>query len=161
MHFSNSHIVYIFQKMKIKMDINNNVVVNDVTIHINNIVSMIDTKLVSILQGDSGAPCHYCHCTWTGMNNLLNILSGFSITKSFDTCMDTWKKVESGKIPWRSAERSGQCHKPLVEIKFFAILHWKLRVFYTLLLIYYRLIASVYFWGESDKQLLDLVLIAK
>lgn len=88
------------QKIKIEKDINNNDIPTDVTIHINNTVSMLDTKMVSILQGDSRSPCHYCHCTVAEINNLINIMEGFIITKSYETCMETWKRVESGDIPW-------------------------------------------------------------
>ena len=113
------------QKIKIKIDINNNNILTDVTIHINNTVSMIDTKMVSILQGDSGSPCHYCNCSVAEINNLIYIMKGFIITKSFESCMNTWKSVESGDITWSNTQRFGQCHKPLVEVNFFSILHWK------------------------------------
>ena len=49
----------------------------------------------------------------------------------------------------------------MIEIKLFAILHWKLRTFDFLLQLYYRLIASVHLWGEANKAKLALVKAAK
>ena len=102
-------------------------------------MSMIDGKMVDILQGDSGAPCHYCDFNTEGINNLINILAGFQITKSYDSCLDIWEKVLAGEIAWTHAERSGQCHAPLAKLKIHAVLHWKLRSFDWLLQLYYRL----------------------
>ncbi|CAL4174377.1 unnamed protein product, partial [Meganyctiphanes norvegica] len=41
------------------------------------------------------------------------------------------------------------------------ITHWKLRTFDTLLLIYYRLIAGILFWGVSDSRLMPFINAAK
>ena len=122
---------------------------------------MADGKMVCILQGDSGSPCHYCGCSRAEINNLINILQGFKITKNYESCMNTWKSVESGDIAWKDKQRFGQCHKPLVEVKFHAILHWKLRTFDFALNLYYRLIAGVKLWGETDKTKMVLVTAAK
>ena len=54
-------------------------------------------------------------------------------------------------MAWNSDQRNGQCHKPMAEVKFQGILHWKLRAFDILLQIFYRLIASVYVWGDKKK----------
>ena len=88
-------------------------------------------------------------------------MQGFSITKTFDSCQKTWTSVKKGDIGWGDAARLGQCHKPLVEVKFFAILHWKLRSFDFILQVYYRLIAGVKLWGKSNKRLLGFVTAAK
>ena len=132
-----------------------------VTLNIDTTMSMIDGKMVSILQGDSGSPCHYCDFNVEGINDLINILQGFLITKSFESCCDTWDKVLDGDITWHSSARAGQCHKPLLELKIHAVLHWKLRSFDFLLQVYYRLIAGSKKWGESDKRALMFVKSAK
>ena len=122
---------------------------------------MIDGKMASLLQGDSGAPCHYCHCTKSEHNNTVCILQGFTITKNYDSCMEIWQNIAVGDIDWSNPERAGQCHKPLVSIMNFSILHWKLRSFDFVLNVYYRLIAGVHIWVESDKQQLAFVNAAK
>ena len=133
----------------------------DIIVKINNTFSMVDGKLANYLQGDSGAPCHYCGQTVANINNIINIMKGFNITKNYESCQSIWADVEKGEIAWKNPKRQGQCHKPLIEIKFFAILHWKLRSFDFLLQLYYRLIANVYLWGEADKAKLALVKTAK
>ena len=47
-----------------------------------------------------------------GINDLINILAGFKITKSFDKCLETWEKVVPvvvGDILWKNEARAGQC----------------------------------------------------
>ena len=39
-------------------------------------ISMIDGKMVNIIQGDSGSFCHYCDATREEANNLENLLNG-------------------------------------------------------------------------------------
>ena len=90
---------------------------------------MIDGKMISYLQGDSGSPCHYCDQNVEGINNLFNILNGFTITKSYENCSKTWSKVEGGLIAWCDPTRAGQCHKPFMELIIHGVLHWKLRTF--------------------------------
>ena len=48
-----------------------------------------------------------------------------------------------------------------MKVKFHATMHWKLQSFDFLLQLYYRLIAGVTKWGESDKVQLGFVKIAK
>ena len=124
-------------------------------------MSMVDGKMADYLQGDSGSPCHYCDFNTEGINNLLNILNGFYITKSYEICSQIWENVEEGLINWGDATRAGQCHKPLMELIIHGITHWKLRTFDTLLLIYYRLIAGVLFWDVSDSRLMPFINAAK
>ena len=52
--------------------------------------SMIDGKMVSLLQGDSGAFCHYCHVSRADANNLTQIETGFNITKDYNSCKEAW-----------------------------------------------------------------------
>ena len=120
-----------------------------VTVQVNNTVSMIDGKMVGILQGDTGnTKCHYCTCSTTEMNNIVLIQQGFIINKDYTSCTEAWKLIEKG-IEWNDKDRQGQCVKPLVPINFFAILHWKLRSFDYALNILYRLVAGVYVWGKA------------
>ena len=107
--------------------------------------------MVSILQGDGGSPCHFCTSTTAELNDVIIILQGFAITKSFESCMETWNKLEDGDLAWNSDQRNGQCHKPMAEVKFQGILHWKLRAFDFLLQIFYRLISGVYVWGDKKE----------
>ena len=122
---------------------------------------MVDGNMVDILQGDSGCPCYYCNCTSEGINNLINILAGFEINKSFDQRLETWGNLVSGQIGWGSESRAGQCHAPLAAVKVHAVLQWKLRSFDWLLQVYYRLIAGVKRWGVSHKPSQSFVKAAK
>ena len=72
--------------------------------------SMIDGKMVSLLQGDSGAFCHLCHTTHA-------------------SCKRTWDQLVSGDIVYTSSERQGQCHENIVQadLNCFSVLHFKLR----------------------------------
>ena len=76
--------------------------------------------MVYILQGDGGSPCHCCTSTMAmaELNDVIIILQGFVITKSFESCMETWKKLKDGDLAWNSDQRNGQCHKPMAEVKF-------------------------------------------
>ena len=40
--------------------------------------------------------------------DLINILRGFSITKNFQSCLDTWQKIVDGEVSWGSSERKGR-----------------------------------------------------
>ena len=77
--------------------------------------SMIDGKMASLLQGDSGAFCHLCHVTRADANDTVLISQGFQITKDYKSCLDAWKKLDSGEISYSSSERQGQCHEPIVK----------------------------------------------
>lgn len=129
----------------------------NLSLQIKNTVSMIDGKMVSMLQGDSGGYCHYCCASRDEGNSLCCILQGFNITKSYQYCQESWQRITSGEMQWKDIERAGQCHEPLVEINLFSILHWKLRAFDFALALLYRLCAGVTLWGESDKRQLQFV----
>ena len=66
---------------------------------------MIDGKMASILQGDSGSPCHYCDLTVAEINDMINIINGFTINKSFETCQKAWTDLEEDMITWSNPER--------------------------------------------------------
>ena len=84
--------------------------------------SMVDGKMVSLLQGDSGAYRHCCTVTKDEGNSLDAIENGVRITKDFQTCMETWEQLESGNIPYSSKDRQGQCHQPITTtgLKYFS-----------------------------------------
>ena len=42
-------------------------------------ISMVDGKMVDLIQGDSGSFCHYCNATRAQANDLECILQGFVI----------------------------------------------------------------------------------
>ena len=50
--------------------------------------TMVDGKMVSLLQGDSG---HCCTVTKDEGNSPDAIENGFPVTKDFQTCMETWE----------------------------------------------------------------------
>ncbi len=135
----------------------------DVTLSLNAEVSMIDGKMADILQGDSGAYCHYCKATSKNANDLTIILQGFPITKSFDEISKTWKALESGDISYNHPDRAGQCHEPMLErdLQFFAILHQKLRSLDHCLKILYHLVAGQKTWSEANPLVRDAVTCAK
>ena len=113
--------------------------------------SMIDGKMVSLLQGDSGAFCHLCHATRADANNPAVIAEGFPITKGYNSCKEAWDKLESGEIAYSSDERQGQCHENLVraDLHCFSVLHFKLRSLDFAQKILYRLQGGVKFWSEQ------------
>ena len=121
---------------------------------------MVDGKMVSILQGDGGSPCHFCDSTTSDINDVISILQGFTISKNFETCMETWQKVATGEIAWGSSDRKGQCHKPIASVQFQGVLHWKLRSFDFTLQVYYRLIAGVYVWGDRKENARQMAFVA-
>lgn len=123
-----------------------------IPLNVKNTVSMVDGKMVGILQGDIGSrKCHYCTSTVEDMNNVVGISQGYHINKDYNTCMEAWRKVEEGQVEWKSSEREGQCERPLVSVNNFSILHWKLRSFDFALNILYRLICGVYKWGKTGQ----------
>ena len=133
----------------------------NIPIKIKNTISMIDGKMVSILQGDSGAQCHYCSASREEINNLVCILQGYQINKNYQSCQESWNAIIAGELEWSDPKRAGQCHQPLVEVNMFSILHWKLRSFDFALALLYRLCAGITCWGESDKRQLVFVNVAK
>ena len=44
-------------------------------------LSMMDGKMIDLIQGDSGAFCHYCYATRADANDILKIQNGFKIEK--------------------------------------------------------------------------------
>ena len=91
--------------------------------------SMVDGKMVSLLQGSSGSFCHLCHATRADANNPELIANGFEITKDYASCKLAWDKLVAGDIVYTSSERQGQCHENIVQadLHCFSILHFKLR----------------------------------
>ena len=57
-------------------------------------LSLIDGKMVDLIQGDSGAFCHYCNATRADANNLTKIKNGFPIEKTAEKCMEIWNLLE-------------------------------------------------------------------
>ena len=90
---------------------------------------MVDGKMVSLLQGDSGAFCHMCHTSRADANDVTTISNGFKITKDYDSCKVAWDKLSSGEISYNSKERQGQCHEGILQSDLFcfSVLHFKLR----------------------------------
>ena len=107
-------------------------------------ISMVDGKMVDILVGDSGAFCHYCHATRNEANDLTQILQGFKIDRSFEEAKDIWEKLEKGEMKYGDKERAGQVHEPLTasNVRFFAILHQKLRSLDQCLKLLYHVVAK-------------------
>ena len=57
--------------------------------HVVTEISMVDGKMADLLQGDSGAFCHYCTATRESANNIKRIEEGFDIEKSNASCRET------------------------------------------------------------------------
>ena len=108
-----------------KLDLKHGVV----TIDCKTQCSMVDGKMVSLLQGDSGAFCHMCHTSRADANDVTTISNGFNITKDYDSCKVAWDKLSSGEISYNSKERQGQCHEGILksDLFCFSVLHFKLR----------------------------------
>ena len=125
-------------------------------------ISMIDGKMADILQGDSGAFCHYCTVTREEANNIDRIQAGFRIEKDFETISATWEKLESGEIGYTNPERKGQCHEPLLKrsLRFYGNTHQKLRSLdHCLKILYHLASGQTHTWSERDwrvKDALDL-----
>lgn len=90
-------------------------------------ISMCDEKMVSYLQGDSGAFCHMCFATRKSANDLICIMQGFEFEKDYETLQTIFNQLQSGEI--KSKDKKGQNHKPLVEqdMNIHGVLHSKLR----------------------------------
>ena len=114
-------------------------------------LSMVDGKMVGLLQGDTGAFCHYCHTTKTEANDIYHITNGFKITKDYNTCKVAWEKLSSGEIGYNSKERQGQCHEPIIKgsLFCFSVLHFKLRSLDFVQKILYHLVAGIKTWTEA------------
>ena len=113
--------------------------------------SMLDGKMVSLLQCDSGAFCHLCHATRADANDTALISNGFEITKDYNSCKEAWEKLVAGKIGYSSSERQGQCHKNIVkaDLHCFSVLHFKLQSLDFAQKILYHLVAWQKTWTEA------------
>ena len=60
--------------------------------------SMMDGKMVGLLQGDTGGYCHYCFCTKADANDPVVIRRGFVIEKTVAEMSDVWKLIEDGSF---------------------------------------------------------------
>lgn len=123
-------------------------------------LSMVDGKMVDLIQGDSGSYCHYCRVTRANANDLTCIIQGFQIEKSIEEMSSTWDQIESGELAYNDPNRAGQCHKPLNkdDIRFFAILHQKLRSLDNVLKLLYHLVSGqTHTWSETNRYVKDAV----
>ena len=112
---------------------------------------MIDGKMVSLLQGDSGFFCHLCIATRTEANILVEISQGFDINKDYNSCQEAWDKLVSGEISYSSKERHGQCHDTIIKsnLHFFSILHFRLRSLDFAQKVLYHLVSGQKQWEET------------
>lgn len=117
-------------------------------------VSMVDGKMVSIIQGDSGAFCHYCTSTRTESNSTTLINIGFFINKNYSTCKSAWEKLSTGLISSTSSEKQGQCHPSLIkgDLYCFSILHFKIRSLYYVQKVLYHIVGGIKTWSLVGKQ---------
>ena len=125
---------------------------------------MVDGKMVSILLGDSGAFCHYCDIKRKEANDLVIILQQFRIVKGFTEILETWRKLESGEIGYNNSERKGQVNEPISssDVKFFAILHQKLRSLDHCLKILYHIVSgNTHTWSEANPAVKASLKLAK
>ena len=63
-------------------------------------LSVIDGKIVKIIQVDSGSFCHYCKVTKNQGNDITCILQGFNLGKTVDEMKATWGNIEEGNISY-------------------------------------------------------------
>ena len=127
-------------------------------------ISMVDGKMVDILQGDSGSFCHYCDVTKETANNLEAIQIGFPITKTYEQVKERWEKLAAGDIIYNDPARKGQCHEPMIkkDLRHFANLHAKLRSLdFCLKLLYHIESGQTHTWSESNPNVLQAVKLAK
>lgn len=127
-------------------------------------LSMVDGKMVDLIQGDSGSFCHYCNATRAQANDLTCIMQGFVIEKSVEEMREKWEQIESGEMAYSDPERAGQCHEPLNKktIQFYGILHQKLRSLDNMLKLLYHLVSGqTHTWSESNPRVKDAVAAAK
>ncbi len=72
----------------------------EVDLSVDTELSMIDGKMVNIIQGDSGSFCHYCKVTKNQGNDITCILQGFNIEKTVEEMKATWSNIEEGNISY-------------------------------------------------------------
>ena len=125
---------------------------------------MVDRKMVDLIQGDSGSFCHYCNTTRAQANDLTCIMQGFLIEKSVEEMIQKWDAIEAGEMSYSDSERSGQCHRPMnnATLRFFAILHQKLRSLDNCLKLLHHLVSGqTHTWSESNANVKDAIKAAK
>ena len=83
-------------------------------------------------------------CNKEQKNDLTQILQGFKIDRSFEEAKDIWEKLEKGEMKYGDKERAGQVHEPITasNVRFFAILHQKLRCLDQCLKLLYHVVAK-------------------
>ena len=122
-------------------------------------LSMMDGKMLDIVQGDSGAFCHYCNATRADANNITKINNG-----SADKCLEIWESMESGEMSYSDKDRKGQVHKPLNirNIRFYGITHQKLRSLDHMEKLLYHLVSGqTHTWSEGEYRVKDALKSAK
>lgn len=70
-------------------------------------LSVIDVKMASIIQGDSGSFCHYCKVPRLDGNDIFHIQEGFQIEKSYAEVLETWEHLQSGELQYNNLQRAG------------------------------------------------------
>ena len=148
------------------METASNVILNDhpQLLSVKTELSMVDGKMVDLIQGDSGSFCHYCNVTKAQANDITCILQGFVINKSVEEMVEKWDQLESGEMTYNNPGRLGQCHKPMnrKDLRFFAIMHQLLRSLDNCLKILYHLVSGqVHTWSESNANVKDALKAAK
>ena len=134
------------------------------TLNVNCELSMVDGKMVDLIQGDSGSFCHYCDVTKEEANKLENIINGFPITKTYDQVRIVWDQLESGELAYSNPARHGQCHEPMTkkDLRHFGILHSKLRSLdFCLKMLYHIESGQTHTWSEANANVLRAVVLAK
>ena len=113
--------------------------------------SMVDGKMVGLLQGDTGSFCHLCHVSRQDANDVTVIADGFMITKSYETCQAAWEKMSASETVLSSKDRDGQCHENIVksDLFCFSVLHFKLRSLDFAQKILYHLVGGQKIWSET------------
>ena len=101
----------VFEKLDVEVDLDFDG--KEVKVKVHTDISVVDGAMVGILQGDTGARCHYCSANRAQCNSLVEILNGFYITKSLEECQRVWDMLENGTMDWDDPARGGQCHEPL------------------------------------------------
>ena len=121
-------------------------------------VTMLDGKMTDIVQGDSGAFCHYCDVNLKEASSVDYLAKtgagGMPITKTVEECLQRWELTEGGEIAYTDPRRRDQCHRPLTTqlCRLFAILHQKLRTLDFALKILYQLVAELRVWSEVGQE---------
>lgn len=127
-------------------------------------LSMMDGKMVDLVQGDSGAFCHYCNATRADANNLTKIKNGFPIEKTAEKCMEIWELLDAENMSYSDKQRKGQVHKPLntQDIRFYGITHQKLRSLDHMEKLLYHLVSGqTHTWSEENYRVKDALKSAK